>query len=109
MIGDPHLLWIELGDGAAAAHCVGWAGKPCLAVIDGRRQRAVPIRLANGYGDLNRLVPASELVPATPLTAAEEAEYHRLDAQLAGTLGEARTLKRFNGLRLRSLMFGGAA
>jgi len=82
------------------------AATPRLAVIDGRRQRAMPLRLIGEAGTGERLVPTSDLVPAAPLTAAEEAEYARLDAQLAGTLGEARTLKRFNGLRLRSLVFG---
>jgi hypothetical protein len=56
-----------------------------------------------------RLVPASDLVPAAPLTDAEEREYDQLDRQLAGTIGEARTLKRFNALRLRWILFGGEA
>jgi hypothetical protein len=74
-------------------------------MIDGRRQRAVPVRLVDERGSVQALVPASDLVPAAALSEAEEAEYLRLDAQLAGTIGEARTLKRFNALRLRSLIF----
>ena len=105
MIGDPHMLWIERGDGAAKPHRVAAVGAVRLAVIDDRRQRAVSIRLAGEFDE--RLVPAGELVPAAPLTDTEEREYQRLDAQLAGTHGEARALKKFNGLRLRWLLFGG--
>jgi hypothetical protein len=99
------LLYIEHGDGAAVGHRALLAGDPCLAVVEDRRQRAVRVKLVGTHQD--RLVPTADLVPAAPLTEEEEAEYRRLDAQLAGTMGEARTLKRFNGLRLRSLMFGG--
>jgi hypothetical protein len=101
------LLYIERGDGAAVAHRAIPRGDVCLAVIDSRRQRAVPIQMIDERGAVQALVPAADLVAAEPLTAAEEAEYRRLDAQLAGTIGEARTLKRFNALRLRSVMFGG--
>ena len=104
MIGE--ILWIERGDGAARAHRAIPRGAARLAIVGGRRQRAVPIRVAGETDD--RMVAAGELVPAKPLTTAEEAEYQRLDAQLAGTLGEARALRRFNGLRLRSLLFGSA-
>lgn len=103
MIGA--VLWIERGDGAAIAHRALPTGPVRLAVVEDRRLRAVPIRLAEGG---ERLVPANDLAPAAPLTADEEREYARLDAQLAGTMGEARTLKRFNSLRLRSLLFGSA-
>jgi hypothetical protein len=107
MIGEQnHVLWIERGDGAAVAHRVIPSGAVRLAVVNDRRQRAVPVRVV-GHGD-ERLVPASELVPAAPLNALEEDEYQALDQQLAGTIGEAVALKRFNGLRLRSLMFGSA-
>lgn len=102
-------LWIECGDGAARAHRAVPVEKPCLAVIDGRRQRAVGIRLVGPHGAAPVLVPQGDLVPAEPLTDTEEREYNRLDCQLAGTIGETRALKRFNSLRLRSLMFGGAA
>jgi hypothetical protein len=105
MIGTV-LLYIEHGDGAAVAHRAMPSGKPCLATLDDRRQRAQPVKLIDAHED--RLVPAADLAPAELLSDAEEAEYARLDAQLAGTLGDARTLKRFNSLRLRSLMFGGA-
>lgn len=93
------ILWIERGDGAARAH------RACLL---GRRRAAATIALLDGGG--RRDVPAAEIVPAAPLTAAEEREYQRLDAELAGTHGEARKLRRFNGLRLRSLVYpaGGA-
>lgn len=109
MIGD-HLtmLWIERGDGAAVAHRALPCGPVHLATIDERRQRGTPVRLIGQAGASERLVPSCDLVPAEPLNDAEEAEYRRLDAQLAGTMGEARALKRFNALRLRSLMFGGA-
>jgi hypothetical protein len=79
--------------------------------LPGSRRRSPPARGAGQSWSIarqDRLVPAADLVPAEALTDAEEAEYRRLDAQLAGTIGEARTLKRFNGLRLRSLMFGTA-
>lgn len=102
-------LWIERGDGAARAHRVRPCGPVRLAIIEGRRQRATPVRLLGVAGASERYVPASELVPAEPLTRAEEAEYNRLEEQLAGTIGEARALKRFNCLRLRSLIFGAAA
>ncbi len=101
------LLWIERGDGAAIAHRAIRCGRPQLAVVDGRRQRAVRIHLIDSREE--RLVASAELVPAAPLTAEEEREYDRLDRQLAGTIGEARTLRRFHALRLRSLMFGGIA
>lgn len=107
MIGTV-LLYVEHGDGAAKAHRAIPRGDICLAVIDGRRQRAMPVQMLDERGSVQALVPMSDLVPAEPLTAAEEREYARLDAQLAGTMGEARTLKRFNQLRLRSLMFGSA-
>lgn len=97
------LLWIERGDGAAVAHRAIRCGKPQLAIVDGRRQRAVRIHLIEQRSE--RLVAATELVPAAPLSAEEEQEYARLERQLAGTLGEARSLKRFNGLRLRSTLF----
>jgi hypothetical protein len=105
MIGTV-LLYIEHGDGAAIAHRAIPRGDVRLAVIGDRRQRAVPIQMIDERGSVQALVPAADLVAAESLTAAEEAEYQRLDAQLAGTIGETRTLKRFNSLRLRSLMFG---
>lgn len=46
-------LWIERGDGAARAHHVAIAGKPCLAIVDGRRQRAIAVR-AVGAGQIGR-------------------------------------------------------
>lgn len=106
MIGTV-VLYIERGDGAAVAHRAVPRGDVCLAVIDGRRQRAMPVQMLDERGSVQALVPAADLVSAEPLSAAEETEYARLDAHLAGTLGEARTLKRFNALRLRWLMFGG--
>ena len=107
MIGTV-LLYIEHGDGAAVAHRAVPRGDVRLAVVEGRRQRAMPVQMIDERGSVQALVPAADLVPAEPLTAAEEGEYSRLDAQLAGTMGEARTLKRFNSLRLRSVMFGSA-
>jgi hypothetical protein len=98
------LLYIEHGDGAASAHRAIPNGDVHLAFIDERRQRAIPVKLVDAHED--RVVPAGDLVPAEALSADEEAEYQRLDALLAGTIGEARTLKRFNALRLRSLLFG---
>lgn len=106
IIGE--FLWIERGDGAAVAHRALPCGPVRLATIEDRRQRALPVRLVGEAGAGERLIPACDLVPATPLTGDEEREYARLDALLAGTMGEARTLKRFNALRLRSLMFGDA-
>lgn len=99
-------LYVENGDGAAKAHRVVPWGQPRLAVIGDRRQRALPVRFIGTTDE--RLVPAVDVVPAAPLTDDEEREYQRLDRQLAGTMGEARAVKRFNALRLRSLMFGGA-
>jgi hypothetical protein len=61
-----------------------------------------------GNGERRTLAPA-ELVPDAPLTAREEAEYRRLDARLAG---QDRPLqddyRRFEALRLRSLVHAGA-
>lgn len=100
-------LWIEHGDGAAIAHRALPIGNVRLAIVDDRRQRAIPIRLIEERQE--RLIAAGELVAAEPLSAAEEREYEQLDRQLAGTMGEARALKRFNALRLRSLLFGADA
>ncbi len=102
MIGEQ--LWIERGDGAAKAHRCILAGRARLDTVAGKRRRVVPIQIVESRA--RRDVPASELAPATPLTAAEEREYDRLDAALAGTFGEADLLRKFNALRLRSLMFG---
>lgn len=101
MIGEA--LYIANGEGAATAERVIPRGPVHLAIVAGRRQRAVEARFSDGA---IRLVPSSDLALAAPLSASEEAEYQRLDAQLAGTIGEARALKRFNQLRLRSLLFG---
>jgi hypothetical protein len=106
VIGGEVLLFIERGDGAAVAHRVQATGNVRLEVVDDRRQRAVPVKLIDMHQE--RVVPAADIVAAAALTAAEEAEYQKLDAQLAGTVGEARTLRRFNALRLRWLMFGSA-
>lgn len=102
MIGEK--LWIAHGDGAAAAHRIVVAGKPRLVEVGGKRRRAVAVRLLGDGG--MRTVPVSDLTDAAPLSPAEEREYDHLDAQLAGTFGEADTLRRFNALRLRSLLFG---
>lgn len=94
------VLWIEWGEGAARGH------RACLL---GRGRGKATIALLDCGG--RRDVPAGELVPAAPLSAEEEREYDRLDAELAGTLGEGRKLRRFNGLRIRGLLFparGGA-
>lgn len=103
VIGE--MLWIERPDGAAIAHRALPCGRVRLGIFGGRRQRTLPVRLIEQAGTGERLVPVGDVVPAAPLTEAEEAEYRRLDAQLAGTIGEARTLRRFNALRLRSLLF----
>lgn len=105
MIG-PQALYVANGDGAAKAHRCIPAGPPRLAIIEGRRQRCAPIRILDQAGTREALVPCADLVPAEPLSDADERECRRLDAQLAGTIGEARTLKRFNQLRLRSLVCG---
>ncbi|HEX5183619.1 MAG TPA: hypothetical protein VFW19_10770 [Allosphingosinicella sp.] len=96
-------LWIENGDGAAVAHRVIATGSPRLAEIGAHRRRAVPIQIVGGD---RRIVPVSELTEAAPLSTADEAEYRRLDAELAGTIGDGAKLARFNALRLRSIMFG---
>ena len=88
------VLWIERGDGAAKGH------RACLT---GSSRAGATIVLLEGGAC--REVAAGELAPAAPLTEAEEREYRRLDAALAGTRGEARTLRRFNALRLRSLIY----
>lgn len=96
-------LWIENGDGAAVAHRVIATGSPMLADIDAHRRRAVPIQIVGGE---RRIVPVSELTEAAPLSPADEAEYRRLDVELAGTIGDSGKLARFNALRLRSVLFG---
>lgn len=103
MIGER--LWIENGEGAAKAHRVILAGPPRRAAIGGKVRHAVEVREPGSAA--SRLVPCADLVDAAPLTAADEAEYRRLDARLAGTKGDAALLRRFNALRLRSLMFPG--
>ena len=117
MIGEK--LWIERGDGAAVAHRVVPSGPPRRARVGDRVRHAVEVRDGNsargaGHGSpgaatFPRLVPLGELTDAAPLTAADEAEYARLDAALAGTHGDARLLRRFNALRLRWLLFGSEA
>lgn len=102
MIGEH--LWIANGEGAAKAHRVLIAGPVKLAEVDGRRQRAQPVRQVE-RGGAAVLVPARDIVPAAPLTPAEEREYDRLDRALAGTIGDTDKLRRFNALRLRSLLF----
>lgn len=102
-------LWIEKGDGAAVAHrCVlAGSGKPTLHQFEGRRQRCLCIRIIGGDGSL-LAAPVNDVVPAAPLSAAEEAEYQRLDLKLSRSpRGDAGDLRRFNSLRLRWLMFGG--
>lgn len=98
-------IWIENGAGAARAHRVVRVGPVHLAPIGESRRRAVLIQSVERAGDPTRLVPVSELTAAAPLSAAEEAEFHRLDRELAGTKGEAGRLSRFNALRLRSLIY----
>jgi hypothetical protein len=98
-------LWIERPAGAARAHPVLLAGPAHRATIDGRRCLAILVRKVEAQGEGARLVPLAHVTEAAPLSAAEEAEYARLDAALAGTHGEARKLARFNALRLRSLLF----
>lgn len=89
-------LWIENGGGAPKAH---------LARIVGRKRSRREIILVNeNRGRL--VVPAAELTDPKPLTTAEVREYDRLDAKLACTYGEQRTLTRFNALRLRALAYG---
>jgi hypothetical protein len=97
-------LWIERGDGAAVAHRVIRLGKPFRGVSFGTRRTLIDVALLDSGGRAS--APVAELADARPLTAAEEAEYDRLDAKLAGTIGDARTLRRFNALRLRSLTYG---
>lgn len=94
MSGINQALWIEHGDGAARAHPV------CIL---GRRGRETVVRLLDGNDTAARAVKPAEIVPAAPLSPHEEAEYQRLDRELAGTLGDKRKLRRFNALRLRSL------
>ncbi|MEA3017330.1 MAG: hypothetical protein QOI38_2052 [Sphingomonadales bacterium] len=89
------VLWIENGDGAARGH------RACLI---GRNRTKATIALLERGGD-RREVAVAELTAAEPLTADEEREYERLDAELAGTIGEARKLRRFNALRIRSLIY----
>jgi hypothetical protein len=101
-------LWIENGGGAPTAHRVILSGRPHHAVIDGRKRRAIIVRKVNTIGEGSLVVAMAELTEAAPLSAADEAEYQRLDAELAGTIGDSAKLVRFNALRLRWLMFGGA-
>lgn len=106
MLAINERLWIENGAGAARAHRVVPIGPPRLAEVDGRRCRAVEVREI-GCGSA-RLVPEAELTPAAPLSAADLHAYELLDRQLAGTLGDARLLAKFNALRLRAVIFGEA-
>lgn len=87
-------LWIENGEGAARAHRV---------CITGSAGRDALITFLDTPGRGTGRVPRSELASAAPLSPAEEREYDRLDAELAGTIGDRRKLRRFNALRLRSL------
>lgn len=98
-------LWIERPDGAAVGHrCMIVGDRPALHLFDGRRRRCHCIKIL-GQSEL-LAAPVDHVVPAMPLSPAEVAEYSRLDADLAGTFGDARLLTRFNGLRLRALHFG---
>ncbi|HEX8224487.1 MAG TPA: hypothetical protein VF605_11785 [Allosphingosinicella sp.] len=99
MFGPGEILWIERPDGAAVAHKV-------RAIEPGRK--TTKIVLLDGSGARHD-VPTGDLTPAAPVTAAERAEYHRLDAELAGTIGDSRKLRRFNMLRLRWIVCGEAA
>lgn len=101
MIGE--MLWIENGDGAAVAHRGIVRGRPHLVSFDGRKQRAVLFRPVGRF--LDTVVPVTHLTEAAPLSEAEEREYQRLDSELARTVGDSRKLRRFNALRLRSLIF----
>jgi hypothetical protein len=95
-MGLAEILWIERPAGAAVAH-------KARAIEPGRK--ITKIVLLDGSG-ARRDVPTGELAPARPLTAAEVADYHRLDAELAGTIGDSRKLARFNALRLRWIAYG---
>ena len=101
-------LWIERGGDATTAHRVVAIGPTHIAQVDGRRCRAVLVRKIDRTGEGSVLVPAAELTEAAPLSADDEREYARLDAELAGTIGDTAKLRRFNALRLRGLVYGDA-
>lgn len=96
MAGAYEVLWIERPDGAAVA-------RKARAIEPGRK--TTKIVLLDGSGT-RRDVPTAELAPARPLSADEVAEYECLDAELAGTIGDSRKLRRFNALRLRAIIYG---
>jgi hypothetical protein len=101
-------LWIEMPGEVAVPHRVIPVGDPQLAEVGGRRQRSIAVRrIGDGYGPF--LVPIAELVDAAPLTPAEIADYDRLDGELAGTIGDSRKLRAFNGLLHRRQIYGEAA
>lgn len=104
-------LWVRLSpDGVAHHRRVRTEGQPYRGNVtcpeDGSERRAI-VYLAGEIGRTGTLVvPANELFPTSPTSLADEAEYDRLDALIAGTRGDRRQLHPFHALRLRSLIYG---
>jgi hypothetical protein len=112
MLVDPVVnerLWLQMPGEVASAHRVVLAGQPCMAEVRGQRTRAVAVRKIAAAHEGAILVPLAELLNAAPLSAADRAEYDRLDRQLAGTHGERRALRAFFGLLHRSVTYGEAS
>lgn len=97
-------LWIEMPGEVARPHRVLPIGKPCLAEVAGRRQRAIEVREIGTPGSI--MIPLAELTDAAPLSPADLAEYDRLDAELAGTIGDRKKLLPFMALLWRRDLFG---
>lgn len=97
-------LWIEMPGEVARPHRVLPIGQPRIAEVHGRRQRAIDVRVLGGFGIV--LVPVAELTEAAPLSAAELADYDRLDGELAGTIGDRRKVRAFMTLFHRRQLFG---
>ena len=112
MIVDPVVnekLWLQMPGEVATAHRVVVTGQPVMAEVRGQRTRAIPVRKISAAHEGTHLVPAAELLDATPLSPAEQAEYRRLDGQLAGTIGDRRRLLAFFGLVHRAAIYGEAS
>lgn len=97
-------LWIEMPGEVARPHRVVPIGEPRLVELDGRRQRAITVRTLDHLGVVT--IPVAELAEAAPLSAADVAEYDRLDGELAGTIGDRKKLLPFMALFWRRQLFG---
>jgi len=103
-------LWIDMPGEVAQPRRVVPVGKPHLAEIGGRRQRALLVSDVDRTGAGTIVVPIAELVDAAPLSRGEVARYAQLDSDLAGQARvDQRKWREFMGLLHRWQMFGAAA